>query len=1054
MFKIKNLFPALSILLCSSFWGTNNCLAQNKQKDFFAEIGNKLQNDRMGLLEEKTPPVLPDIYLPFGAGKKEPFQVVTSENTKAELQQQLAQARATFLPFMKELAPELKNYRQRVNLDEFQWRMETPADQQNFSETLQGKGEWKTVRVPHFDGPTGRATSYYYKNISISKEMIDGKALFICFKGVDYKAQVFINGAFVGNHEGFFAPFEFNISKFARAGVNQILIKVENDYTTTGFVAAGKERVFGDKIYAVTGVGYDNFFDGGHQCAAGMGIYQDCYLESRNNIHVNDVFIRPLYNESAAEVWLQVNNYNEENIPVTFNLSVFGQNFETTVLKDSLIVPSALHIPGIGDLQKPTDWEQSSVKLGYGVNYFFYRIKMPVFRSWSNQTPWLYQAQIKVLDGKNQVSDTRKQSFGMRSFTMDTVSVPKGRMYFNNEKIRLHGANTMGFLQQDVYKKDWNQLIDDLLLAKVCNMNFLRLTQRPVQPEIYEYADKLGIMLQTDFPTFGGIRYNKWEECVRQSAEMERLIRNHPSNILVTYINERFPNGEGNPHRNMAKPEQYFSLFRAMDEAVHKENPDRVIKKGDGDYDPPTPGLPDNHCYNTWYNGQGLGIGKLHRGYWQWVKPGWYYGCGEFGAEALDPVNVMYKYYPKEWLPKDKADEKNWTANRIYAAQTHKFHYMWYNTQHSLQDWVDASQDHQTWALENVTEAFRRDTSMVTFAMHLFIDAWPAGWMKTIMDVDRQPKKGFFAYQEALKPTIVSLRTDRYHFWSGEQTKIEAWVCHDPNTAPKDYILKYQLELNGKIISSGKSNTDIPANSSRFQGYISFKTPEVSKRTTYQLRAALFDGVGELIDATVNNLDIFPKQNSSANKKITAMGNTTGQTQYILETLKIENNINFSTSDIILINDFQMYNSKKEEFEQLAKSGKRIILFDVPVGKHQIGGTEVTIQNTSMGSYYFTSPQTGHRFTKDAKPFDFRMWYDEKEGYIMPFLDKIVMAEGWNSILSTGNTNWVEDHGQAAAVAELPLGKGNVIICQLDLENKLRANPVARNFIHQLLYQK
>jgi hypothetical protein len=38
----------------------------------------------------------------------------------------------------------------------------------------------------------------------------------------------------------------------------------------------------------------------------------------------------------------------------------------------------------------------------------------------------------------------------------------------------------MGHEQQCVMRGDFNQLVEDLLLAKVCNMNFLRLTQRPV----------------------------------------------------------------------------------------------------------------------------------------------------------------------------------------------------------------------------------------------------------------------------------------------------------------------------------------------------------------------------------------------------------------------------------------------------------------------------------------------------------------------------------------------------------------------------------------------
>lgn len=1028
---------------------------QETNKDFFAAIGNKIQNERMSLLEEKKPPLLTERFLPWTSKVSEGFKPVHEIATRQELYQELDSLKKVFLPFMKNVAPAVTDYRNQIALDTFQWRVETEADRSDFISTMAGAGEWKTVRIPHFDAPHGRATTYYYKTIDIPDSFLSGKALFACFKGVDYKAHVFVNGSYVGSHEGFFAPFEFNISKYAKVGINTLLIKVENDYTNTGFVAAGKEHVYGDKIYAVTGVGYDNFFDGGHQCAPGMGVYQECYLEARNPIHVNDLFVRPLFDEGAAEIRIEVNNYHPDRQPFKFNLSVHGQNFEAVVLKDSLIIPTAVHVPGIGDLQKPTDWVQNTVKLGYGVNYFTYKIKMPDFRAWSNQNPWLYQAQLKILDQTNTVTDTYTQTFGMRSFKMDRESKIKGRLYFNNEKIRLRGANTMGFLQQDVYQKDWDQLIDDILLAKACNMNFLRLTQRPVQPEIYDYCDQLGLMIQTDFPTFGGIRYNKWEECVRQVSEMERLIRNHPSCILSTYINERFPNGEGHPHRNMAKPEQYFSLFRAMDEAVHKENPDRVIKKGDGDYDPPTPGLPDNHCYNTWYNGQGLGIGKLYKGYWQWVKPGWYYGCGEFGAEALDPVETMYKYYPKEWLPKNKADEKKWTANRIYAAQTHRFHYMWYNTQYSLKDWVEASHNHQAWALETVTEAFRRDTNMVTFAMHLFIDAWPAGWMKTIMDVDRNPKKAFFTYREALKPTIVSLRSDRRQFYSDEPFRIEAWICHDPNTSPANYTFRYQLEHDGKVLFNGQTVADIPQNSARFQGYLQATTPDVDQRTTYQLRAGLYDTNGKCIDQTVFELDAFPRPKHNRQSSIAFLtANSDSITNYLAETVNLKVINNWKKADVIWVTDYQHYEQHKTELEALASAGKRVVLYQVPVGTHQIGGTSVVIQNTSMGSYYFASPQTGHRFAAQLKPFDCKMWYDAKADYIQPFLDKIIIADKWAPVISTGNTNWVQDQGDAAAIAELKLGSGNLIICELDFINKLEVNPVADLLLYDLLLKE
>ena len=97
--------------------------------------------------------------------------------------------------------------------------------------------------------------------------------------------------------------------------------------------------------------------------------------------------------------------------------------------------------------------------------------------------------------------------------------------YLNGRKIRLRGANTMGFEQQDVLRRDFDRLIDDILLAKICNMNYWRLTQRPVQEEIYEYCDKLGLMTQTDLPVFGCMRRPMVCEALRQTATMIRRRR-------------------------------------------------------------------------------------------------------------------------------------------------------------------------------------------------------------------------------------------------------------------------------------------------------------------------------------------------------------------------------------------------------------------------------------------------------------------------------------------------------------------------------------------------
>ncbi len=428
-----------------------------------------------------------------------------------------------------------------------------------------------------------------------------------------------------------------------------LLVKVENDAIYMGNQAWGQAEE-GDKLYAATNLGWDDPELGWCHCPPGFGIYQEVFIEARAPMHISDLWVRPLPDAGRAEAWIEVWNKDRGNRPASVEISVFGQNFRQTVIRRLRHTPGARIIPGVGDLQKPTDNQEVTLTMGAGANLIKVPLAIPHPRRWDLETPWLYQIQVRLLDGAGTLLDTAKRQFGMRTFRQDIDREPRGRMFLNGREIRLRGANTMGFEQQDVFRKDFRQLEEDILLAKICNMNFLRLTQRPVQPEVYDYCDRLGLMTQSDLPLFGCLRFNKFAEAVRQAGEMERLVRGHACNIMISYINEPFPNASGKPHRHLTRPDLQ-AFFEAADRAVRVLNPDRVIKHVDGDYDPPGDTLPDNHCYCGWYNGHGLELGRLHRGYWVPVKRGWLYGCGEFGVEGLDPADLMRRRYPREWLP-------------------------------------------------------------------------------------------------------------------------------------------------------------------------------------------------------------------------------------------------------------------------------------------------------------------------------------------------------------------------------------------------------------------
>lgn len=991
------------------------------QQDTFADIAAQRETVRAHLLIEPQPPVLPEITLPLSPATKPLFIPAEKLDTPAKLKRELARQRKAYAKYLRNVAPPIEDTRITVPVDAFDWRIETPVDQQDFASVLQGQGAWERVQIPHYGPPLGKAVTYYRTTVTVTEAMLAKGAVFVCFRGVDYKAHLFVNGSYLGSHEGFFAPFEFDCTSQVHVGENALLVKVENDAICMGNQPWGMDAE-GDKLYGATGPGYDDPAVGWHHCPPGMGIYQPVTIEARARVYVHDLFIRPLLEEERVEVWVELQNGDTRPREVTLEFAVYGQNFRHTVQRKLPYRPQPL---------------------GPGTNDARITIEMPDARLWEPATPWLYQLQVRVVDDNGQVLDAATRQFGMRSFRMEEDEEPKGRYYLNGRAIRLRGANTMGFEQQDVMHGDYDQLIDDILLAKICHMNFWRLTQRPVPQEIYDYCDRLGLLTQTDLPLFAYLRRSQFAEAVRQAGEMERLVRSHPCNIQVSYINEPFPAAWGNKaHRHLTRPE-LERFFVAADQVVKLANPDRVIKAVDGDYDPPGPGLPDNHCYTGWYHGHGIDLGKLHAGYWQRVKPGWCYGCGEFGSEGLDSLVVMRKYYPAAWLPQTADDERTWTPDAIVKAQTGAFYGGCFDRPCTLKEWVAASQRYQAWVTRVMTEAFRRDNRMTSFAIHLFIDAFPAGWMKAIMDVDRTPKDAYFAYREALTPLMVNLRSDRRHYFAGEEVALEAWVCHDLHEVPAGAELRYQVEHGDGVLMAGRTAATIPACSSACQGYLRFTAPAVPQRTPMTVRLALCDGAGTVLHDAALIIDVFPLVQSSP-QRVAIIGADDGPAARLAADLGLTVVAGLDAS-LLLIDDYDAYQRKVRQVLCAVECGAIAVFLMLPPGEYAIAGEPLTVQPSAL---HFASRATGHPLVQDFQPDDFRCWYDPRAGYITPLLQGYAQAPGWRPILVIGTPH---APAPALAAAERAFGRGMLRLCQITVARRMAANPVADRFARRLL---
>jgi len=1042
--------------------------------DRFAEIAAKESLYRVSELTTPTPLPPETRVLPWSDTIPEKLEERSVSSTQAEtLAKELVECRKRYESFLQDLAPPLPSPRKRQILHQFQWRVETPSDRKGLTNVTKGEGHWEEVTIPHYGGPLGHFFTLYRRVFSVDVGALAVQQYcWLHISGADYRASISINGTFVGEHSGFFAPFEFDITEYLIEGDNVLVVRLENDYTTTGSTGdnpevAGKS-LKGGKIYAATGPGWDDPQVGWHHCPPGMGLYQSVYLEYRPVVFISDLSVRPLLDTDEAEAWIEVCQSDLTPRQISFDLQLYGQNFNFAASEILRYSPTVQRAIGMGDnltearlraLGKLNESiPQHTLR---GTQRYLFRFPMKEARLWELDTPWLYQLQVALLDTDQQSLDTKARQFGMRSFRIDENSTPKNRMYLNGREIRLRGANTMGHEQQCVIKGDYQQLVEDILLAKLCNMNFLRLTQRPVQEEVYDYCDRLGLMIQTDLPLFGCLNRSLALEAVRQASEMERLVRSHPCVILLSYINEPFPAGDNMPQRNLTRTE-LEEFFTMANQAVHWENPDRAIKAVDGDYDPPGPGLQDRHCYNLWYNGHGLEYGRLNKGWWMPVAPDSMIGCGEFGAEGLDPPELMYRRYPKAWLPPSATEPcGDWSPNAIVSAQTGAFHYMFFDTPDTLEEWCRESQEYQALAVGNMARAFRRENRMNSFAVHLFIDAFPAGWMKAIMDSERVPKAAYFAYQEALKPLLADIRTDR-HSWFGEEwLEAEAWVCNDGAALNGGQIV-YSLELKNQFLSAGILPVAITANQAQRVGLLRSHLPKVRERQTATLYLSVLSAENKVLAKTQQHFSVFPAPSSgpiTGDKpgELLVLGPVTTEASHLAETLRyhvstLSEGIAIEEKPLIVISDANAYLANKSTIDQAVQRGATAVFLPLAEGHLSIGDGWVEVRRCAMNALHFVSRKTGHAMVAGFEKKDFSFWYDETLGYLSPLLSHTFTGDAqWIPILRSGNADSTGKWGPALAAAERRFGEGRFRVCQVSLAGRLKTNPPARIFAERLL---
>jgi hypothetical protein len=359
-----------------------------------------------------------------------------------------------------------------------------------------------------------------------------------------------------------------------------------------------------------------------------------------------------------------------------------------------------------------------------------------------------------------------------------------------------------------------------------------------------------------------------------------------------------------------------------------------------------------------------------------------------------------------------------------------------------------------------MTDAFRRRAdTMVSTVVHLGIDAWPSGWLKSIVSVDRRPKMAYFALADALTPQAVNLRTDRHQVFGGECLSVEAWLMNDRPNALEGMQLVWWIENEGRVLFSQREMARLPVSGSHCQGVITWQTPEVNERTILLVKLALVDQNGRCLHDHHLPVEVFPQPNRMAiqGTAVGILGQQGQRAWKLAETLGM-NPIPFAAVDTIrlaIADHPAAVEVVGASLAQFLECGGRLLCLEQesPAGHWQIAGQPVSW--AYLDPCYFASRKTGHPAVTALGPFDLAYWYQSQEQRIEPTFQSVLRGDGLRPVVFSAA---VVPPGIKLAspefwpvTAELPIGLGKIIFSQVDAVSRIPTEPLAVQYLLGLL---
>lgn len=391
------------------------------------------------------------------------------------------------------------------------------------------------------------------------------------FEAANYFTDVWINGRWVGCHEGRYTPFAFDATPYLNYGKeNTIAVRVDNiPWLPDGDKSPEALKINDHNIVPYKTCDWWNY----------GGITREVYLELSPMVSVVRADVKSKFlDEKTAElnVTAVVYNHNQDEV----NADVILKIFATDIGDNNINEPTAKKIANLrklisteGEITRKVNLKAKEAKP------IKFNIRLKDIKPWSPEEPTLYVLKVELTDDKKKKLDELYTQFGVREVRVDKDKV---KLVFNGGGIFLRGIARHEVFYGESGTSEYGPkcVFGDLKLIKEANANFIRTGHYPNQQQTYILTDRLGLLVWEEIPVywFEGpeLVIQKDVRGIARQMMLEMIYRdfNRPSIIFWGTVNEN------------SWQKERADLIRDLRENAYKVDGTRLVAQSAAGSDP------------------------------------------------------------------------------------------------------------------------------------------------------------------------------------------------------------------------------------------------------------------------------------------------------------------------------------------------------------------------------------------------------------------------------------------------------------------------------------